>query len=183
MAQLYTVTYTRTNMSNTAMAYNGNAGNRVCYLSSFQASGNGVGKKVKQVVSVTFNHYHTRTKANQVKIRSVLVSTAGEVASSYVNVASSKDTVNTFSGVSADVINTLTGIRLEWQKFDSNTDLYYRATSEHPQVLTITFYAVEGVHCYVNSEWKDAEAYVYSNGIWVQATPYYYLNGEFIQTE
>lgn len=183
MAQLYTLVYKKTDLTNTCIAYDGKGGTRLCPLSGFQISGTGVGKKVKQVVGVSFTHYHTRTKGKEVKMRSVLVSNAGEVASSYVKLTSGEDTVNTFSNVPADIINTLTGVRLEWLDFDTTTDLYYRGTTSHPQVLTITFYAVEGAHVYSNGEWKDAEIYVYTNGVWTQATPYYYSNGQFLQTE
>lgn len=187
--QLYTITYKRTNLTNRSLSQGNITGSKLCSLSNFVASGDGAEKRIKQAVSVTFKHYYTISHGSgqwtsTPEIRAVLVTQHGEKYGTYHNIYSSgTNFTDTFKDVTAAQANSITGIRLEWKTFTSNTNIYYQATSAHPQVLTITFYAEEGAHYYTGGEWKDAEIYVRQGDAWKQATPYCYANGQFVQTE
>lgn len=188
MPTLYTITYKRTNKDNQRIQYNGSAGSINNAISNFSVSGNGVGKVIGQVVSVSFGHYHTWTGYTTINIRSVLKTRYGDVYSDYVSQSGNttngaKLFTNTFTGVTAQQAKNITGVTLEWQKFNSSSDLYYRATSSQPQTITITFYEASGMKYFDGENWVDCQAYYYDGSNWVATIPYYYNGTDWIQLE
>lgn len=182
MPTLYTIKYTRTNLDNKTFSTGGSASTKNLGLSNFVKSGNGVGKPIGKVVSVTMQSYWSATNSinvtRTVKIRTHLVSSAGTLYSAYTSVSIKGNVprvINTITGATAAHINGLSNIRLECAAYSSYCDLYYRADSEDPQVLTITFY-MPSVKYGVNGEWDECDMYYGIDGTWKNVTLCYGLN-------
>lgn len=141
-----TASFVRTGISNTKIADNGAAGFKELAFSRFLGNVPSYGK----IKSVFFTHYHTWTKnaytPKEMKIKTTLLSNNEQVSSEALLPPKSTSTegaqpiTNTINSVNASLMNGLNRIRLEWDSFSSNCDLYYRATKDSPMTLTVEYW-------------------------------------------
>lgn len=141
-----TASFVRTNIGNAKIADNGAAGFKELAFSEFSGNVPSYGK----IKTVSFTHYHTWTKnaytPKEMKIRTTLLSNSEQVSSEALRPPKSTSTegaqpiTNTISNVSTSLMNGLNKIRLEWDSFSSNCDLYYRATEDYPMTLTVDYW-------------------------------------------
>ena len=141
-----TASFVRTGIGNTKIADNGVAGFKELAFSGFSGDVPSYGK----IKTVSFTHYHTWTKnaytPKEMKIRTTLLSNSEQVSSEALRPPTSTSTegpqpiTNTINNVSASLMNGLNRIRLEWDSFSSNCDLYYRATKDSPMTLTVDYW-------------------------------------------
>lgn len=141
-----TASFVRTDIGNTKIADNGAAGFKELAFSGFSGDVPSYGK----IKAVSFTHYHTWTKnaytPKEMKIRTTLLSNSEQVSSEALRPPTSTSTegaqpiTNIINNVSASLMNGLNRIRLEWDSFASNSDLYYRATKNAPMTLTVDYW-------------------------------------------
>lgn len=118
-------------------------------FSKFKVSGNTTSKFAK-VVKIQYVHYHTSTRAYDWKLRGRLVLNDGTTFNSdFVTIRISGDTVkftNTFANLPTPeqfaqikTVQTLNSNNSTGQLFDGDPKLYWRATSDYPMDIILTF--------------------------------------------
>lgn len=138
----YTRRYRYTGQGNVSSA-------RSVAFSKFKVSGNTTSKFAK-VVKIQYVHYHTSTRAYDWKLRGRLVLNDGTTFNSnFVTARISGDTVkftNTFENLPTPeqfaqikTVQTLNSNNSTGQLFDGDPKLYWRATSEYPMDIILTF--------------------------------------------
>ena len=130
-----------TDISNVCIAYNGSANTKDVNRSHT------ITETVGKVPKVTFTHYHTVSGSySGVKFQCQLVATDGTSCDSDQTM-SWNYTTNTWVNVDPYIINNLDHIVIKNTKWNSSTsDLYYRATSDHPSTLYIDYYALDDMY-------------------------------------
>ena len=141
MATEYKITYTYTGQSNTSTA-------RSVALSKFKKSGD-TGRRIGQIKSIKYEHWHTSTKAASWALRGRLVLSDGTTFTS-------NTVTQTISGSKVKYTNTFTKLPTPEQFAKLKTvqtlnsqgttgqgsysaDLYWRANSDNPMKLIVTF--------------------------------------------
>lgn len=134
--QKKTITFTKTNYTNTCIAYNGEANARTIRFSFTLPD------DVGKITKVTFQHYHTMNGVRTgIKFRCALV---GKNNIAYSTSSSGWNMVtDIFENVDVDILKNFDSIIIENSAWESTTaDLYYQATTSHPSYLTIEYYAL-----------------------------------------
>lgn len=140
-AQLKTHTTTITDIENVCVVRNGKAGARNVWRS------HNLTETVGKVAKVTFKHYHTATGSHSgIRFQCQLVATDGTTWDSDTDDGWNYAT-NNWWNVDPYIINNLDHIVIKNSEWDSSTsDLYYRATSSSPSILTIQYYALDDMY-------------------------------------
>ena len=129
MATTYQLIYKRTNRSNINFSTNGAAATKSMGLSNYKISGSGVGVPIGKITSIKMTSYWTDTGTGDIQIRLILVTSAGNLYSSYDEHAPGGVTkyTHTITGATAAHINGLENIQFQCKSYSSSSDLYYRA--------------------------------------------------------
>lgn len=180
-----TITYTRTNLSNTTFSTGGAAETHTTTIANFTKAGD-TSTTIDVVTSATikasFTMSNSSSTARTVRIHFVINTSAGKATSeTKTYTINNTVTTNTMSiPMTAAQAKSITSVQAVCESYNSSCDLYYRANSSNPWVLTINFQSPRTIKRYnSSSQWEQVYVKYFNGTDWRTSTVKYYNGSEW----